>query len=654
MALLIKHPWAGALLGGLLSGAPAWADPPLVAELEAPFAHVGATRCVDPDGCDLQLLDAEDALAGRRRPQQRRRPLAPSWAGRPLPDLSGAPLGVTVNAHVAAYVEQLTGRGKASLATWYARMGRHHDEIVGWLEDEGAPAALIYVCMIESGFDPEATSAAGAAGPWQFTAPTAARFDLQVDDWLDERRDFERSTRAAARYLLKLRDQFGAWPLALAAYNAGPGAVSRAIAAANTNDFWTLVDRGALPLEATRYVPKIMAAVIVGRHPQRFGLDQIRAQAPRAAAVVPTPGGVDLKALARRLKGVSVDELAALNPALRRGFTPPGGDYPLRVPAEARAAATAAVSGGGTALHEYTVRFGERAAEVAQAHGMHVGAFRRVNALPEGRDPAPGQVVLVSGERAPDDASAPLTYVAPEAQFVLGDRRVIYLPVRWTMSLDEIARFFRVPAPDVAMWNGLDLDAPLRRGAVVRLFVPRTFDLSTAAVVTPIQVQAAQLQAPQLQTPQLQAPQVQAPTPQPAQASTQQSSEPAPSPAAPKAVRFVTHTLAKGDRLWNLARAHDTTVDAIRAANDLGPKDRIRVGTKLRIPVGQAEAASSDKASTKRSSAKAQRPRTHTVAAGDSLWKIARRYDVDIEDLKRINKLNSDQVRRGQILTLPR
>ena len=116
----------------------------------------------------------------------------------------------------------------------------------------------------------------------------------------------------------------------------------------------------------------------------------------------------------------------------------------------------------------------------------------------------------------------------------------------------------------------------------------------------------------------------------------------------------MTHTLAKGDRLWNLARAHDTTVDAIRAANDLGPKDRIRVGTKLRIPVGQAEAASSDKASTKRSSAKAQRPRTHTVAAGDSLWKIARRYDVDIEDLKRINKLNSDQVRRGQILTLPR
>ncbi|MFN3200985.1 MAG: LysM peptidoglycan-binding domain-containing protein [Bradymonadia bacterium] len=634
-------PWRVGLTStlGVLLAMAAGASPPTPPVVDLERALTGpapASRCALAEGCELDWFAAEDALAGRLTSTGGLTGAltAPPWRGKPLPDLSHDALGVTLNPYVEQFIDFFTGRGKSTFAHWYARMGREHGLITGLLTEAGLPADLIYVCMIESGFSPDAVSPAGAVGLWQFTENTGGAFQLKVDDWIDERRDRVKATRAAARYLKSLHQRFGSWPLALAAYNAGQGTVQKAINRHNTNDYWVLVDRGALPREASRYVPKIMAAQIIGRSPHLFGFEDVKPKAPRRAQTVSTPGGIDLEKLARRVKGLTFDELSVLNPELRRGFTPPyGDDYPLQVPTASAKAVRAVVSGGGKALTEYTVRFGERARDIARDHAMGVSAFRRLNDLGVRGEPSPGQTVFVAGQRSKspraEEALAVLSYVAPDLEFEIGDRQTVYLPIRWTMPAEDVARFFGVTVADIAMWNGLDPQVPLLRGMVVRLFLDQRFDLSTAAVATAKSVQTVKAGTPAASIVKAEAAKVQ-----------------------PAGTRYIEHTLVKGDRLWNLARAHDTTVDAIRAANGLGPKDRVKIGTALKIPTRSAPAP---KGKARRRAAKpaSARRRTHTVGKGDSLWKIARKYGVDVKDLKRRNKLKSDAVRRGQTLVIP-
>ena len=125
--------------------------------------------------------------------------------------------------------------------------------------EEGVPQELLRVAAIESNYDPLALSSKGARGVWQLMPETAARFGLRVDSQTDERTQPVRSTRAAAQYLRKLYAQFGDWRLALAAYNAGEGAVKAAIQRAGTTDFRQLAERGLLPEETRRYVPAVLA-----------------------------------------------------------------------------------------------------------------------------------------------------------------------------------------------------------------------------------------------------------------------------------------------------------------------------------------------------------------------------------------------------------
>jgi peptidoglycan lytic transglycosylase D len=274
---------------------------------------------------DTELSDpwAEAFAAGSRLPY------------RPMPDRSmrvEAPsYPVVVNSQVQHFLDLFTGKRREVVNLWVSRSGRYLGMIREVLRARGLPEDLAYTAMIESGFKPDAVSRVGAKGMWQFMAPTARRYGLRVDSWVDERYDPEKSTVAAAAYLRDLYNQFGSWALAQAAYNAGEMKVMRAMQKTGSSDFWTLADSKYLRRETKEFVPQIHAATVIGREPDRYGFEFDDAE-PVAMEIVRVPPGTDLRRLAATAS-VPFPVMRSLNRVLVRAVTPPGRPWELRVPA---------------------------------------------------------------------------------------------------------------------------------------------------------------------------------------------------------------------------------------------------------------------------------------------------------------------------------
>lgn len=238
------------------------------------------------------------------------------------------------------------------------------------LASEGLPTELAYLPLIESGYRPEAVSPKGAAGPWQFIPATGRRYGLRIDSLVDERRDPIKSTQAAAQYLKELHRMFGDWELSLAAYNSGENRVARIIAATDAADFWDMRRRGYLPRETSEYVPRFLAAVRIAKAPESYGFEQ-PLHVPFHFETVHVNRQVSLHTAAR-LSGVSTAELAALNPALRRGITP--SRYALRVPTGAAAPLRAAL-----ASYSSSARPARTVASASRASGRRTVTARAGN-----------------------------------------------------------------------------------------------------------------------------------------------------------------------------------------------------------------------------------------------------------------------------------
>ncbi len=214
---------------------------------------------------------------------------------------------------------------------WLTRLSKYRPLVERIFSEFNLPSDLVYLSLVESGFNPYAYSRARATGPWQFMKGTAKVYGLRVDQYVDERRDPIKSSVAAARYLRDLYDLFGAWPLAMAAYNAGEGKVMRALQKAQAESFSEISKTRLIRRETKEYVPRFMAATIIAKNPDRYGFSQEPA-APHEFEEVIVSRPIHFRAI-ENATGISYEDLRLFNPELRRDATPPDdSDYRLKVP----------------------------------------------------------------------------------------------------------------------------------------------------------------------------------------------------------------------------------------------------------------------------------------------------------------------------------
>ncbi len=243
---------------------------------------------------------------------------------------------VTWNKQTAMWVKFFTTRGRNHFINYTQRAGRYAPVLSKIMADNGLPRDLIYLAMAESGFQNHARSWAKAVGPWQFMPATGKNFGLNIDWYVDERRDPLKATIAAANYLKTLHGLFGSWELAAAGYNAGEGKVGRAIRMYKTKDFWQMSKGRYLRPETKNYVPKIMALAIIGKNLNVFGFNEINFEKALDYEEIVVKGNADLYEIAEVLE-LDFEEVKRYNPEIVRWQIPPYlENYALKVPVGAK------------------------------------------------------------------------------------------------------------------------------------------------------------------------------------------------------------------------------------------------------------------------------------------------------------------------------
>jgi membrane-bound lytic murein transglycosylase D len=249
---------------------------------------------------------------------------------------------LVMNEKVKMWMKYFQTRGRGYFQTYLDRSTRFLPSIRRIFKEEGLPEDLAYLAMIESGFSVRAYSHAHCVGQWQFSSGTGKRYGLQINWWVDERRDPEMSTRAAAKYLKDLYGMFDSWYLAAASYNVGEMKIDRAIKKYRTRNFWELSRYRYLPKETKNYIPKLLAAIVMAKNPKAFGFSLANQQAPIEVDTIKVKGSFSLEGLADALE-VDYEEFKDLNPLLRRPYTPPDQEVTLYVPKGTTEAALEAV-----------------------------------------------------------------------------------------------------------------------------------------------------------------------------------------------------------------------------------------------------------------------------------------------------------------------
>jgi membrane-bound lytic murein transglycosylase D len=502
---------------------------------------------------------------------------------------------VVLNERVMHYMTYFQTRGRKSFSIWLARSGKYVPNMKVILQQRGMPTDLVYLAMIESGFNVKARSHAAAVGPWQFIKPTAKRYGLRVDSWVDERMDPNKSTEAAANYLSDLYAMFQNWELAAAGYNCGEDRVQNAIDKYQINDFWQ-ISEFTLPKETKNYVPKLMAALIIARDPDKYGFVGISYHEPVPYETIRVAPQKRLSEVARVI-GVSPTKLKELNPALIHDATPPGNPYPIHVPpgyasivtqknqqiASLKNVNPQIARSSGT--FRYKVRRGDTLGKIAGKYGTSVSKIKRANDLKSSTIRV-GQRLKIPGRYTKT------TYASSKNM-----TSTVKYKVKSGDTLGAIAARHRVSALSIRRANGI-------KGSLIRsgqtLTIPGASGRYYGDDATPT-----------------------------------------------NSTKVAKYKVKSGDTLGGIAAKHRVSITTIKRTNGIKGSS-IRAGQILSIPyIANGTSSSSTKTAGTKSSSK------YKVRSGDTLGGVAEKHGVRISSLKSANNISGSSIKIGQTLTIP-
>jgi len=373
-------------------------------------------------------------------------------------------LPLVVNDYVAGWISYFSNNpnGHAHLVRSLERAGKYKTMISKVLSDQGVPQDLIYLAVAESGFQPQAMNGgSGAGGMWQFM-PFRGAYGLERNGYFDERFDPQLSTLAYARYMKSLYNQFGDWYLAMAAYNWGPGRIQHAVAKTGYADFWELYRRNALPGETKNYVPSIIAAAIMAKNPQQYGLTDVVPDAAVLSDDVTTNYAIDMRLVAD-LTNASLPEIVALNPALLRLSTPDDIPYGLHLPPGTHDMFVTRLKdipeADRTTWRFHVVQNGETLDQIAESLHAHPAQITSVNDL---TDPIEAGDELV----IPIAASSRLT--PGERYTVRRNDTLVTVADRFGVSVEQLRTWNHLSSNHVAPGHSLYVVEPIRLAPATR------------------------------------------------------------------------------------------------------------------------------------------------------------------------------------------